>query len=62
MLLTALIHGGLWINNRLRYGLPIIGQKKETSGIVALTLIGIIVLSSLKSVRTRVYGLFFTVQ
>lgn len=62
MFITALLHGGLWINNHLEFGLPILGQQKETSGIAAFGLLGVIVLASLKPVRKWAYEVFFVIQ
>ncbi|KAF9241279.1 iron reductase [Melanogaster broomeanus] len=62
MFLGGCIHGSLWIRNHLQYGLPILGQQKETSGVASLTLLCIIVLSSLRPVRRMFYELFFLVH
>ncbi|EMD32717.1 hypothetical protein CERSUDRAFT_118461 [Gelatoporia subvermispora B] len=59
MFLGAVIHGSLWIRNHLAYGLPILGQQKETSGVAALGVLGGIVLTSLKPVRRYFYQSFF---
>lgn len=59
MFLSACIHGSLWIRNHLQYGLPILGPQKETSGIAAFSLLGVIVLTSLRPVRRLFYGAFF---
>jgi ferric-chelate reductase len=60
--LCALIHGSLWIRNHLQYNLPILGQQKETSGVAAFALLGIIVLSSLRPVRLYFRQIFFYIQ
>ncbi|KIO06664.1 hypothetical protein M404DRAFT_15017 [Pisolithus tinctorius Marx 270] len=62
MFLSACIHGSLWIRNHLQYGLPIIGQQKETSGVATLAVLGIIVLTSLRPVRRLFYQVFFVVH
>lgn len=62
MFITSLIHGGLWLRNHVEYDLPILGQQKETSGIAAFGLIGVIVLSSLKPIRKWAYEIFFVIQ
>jgi ferric-chelate reductase len=62
MFIGAAIHGSLWIRNRLQYGLPILGQQKETSGVAAFGLLCVIVLSSLKPVRRYFYTIFFVIQ
>jgi hypothetical protein len=59
---AVLIHGSLWIRNNQKFHLPILGQQKETSGIAAFSLLCIIVLSSLKPVRTYCYQVFFVIQ
>jgi len=62
MFLGAVIHGSLWIRNHIQYNLPILGQQKETSGVAALALLCIIVLSSLRPVRLSLRQIFFYVQ
>ena len=62
MFLGAAVHGSLWIRNHLQFGLPILGQQKETSGVAAFGLLCVIVLSSLKPVRKYCYHVFFTIQ
>ncbi len=62
LFLCALIHGTLWIRNHLQYNLPILGQQKETSGVAAFALLGIIVLSSLRPVRLYLRQIFFYTQ
>ncbi|KAG6331587.1 hypothetical protein ID866_7502 [Astraeus odoratus] len=62
MFLAACIHGSLWIRNHLEYGLPILGQQKETSGVASLSLLGVITLSSLRPIRRLFYEAFFVVQ
>ena len=62
MFLGAVIHGSLWIRNHIQYDLPILGPQKETSGVTALTLLCIIVLSSLRPVRIYLRQIFFYMQ
>lgn len=62
MFLGAVLHGSLWIRNHLQYGLPILGQQKEISGVVALGVLGIIVVSSIKPVRRICYEIFSVIQ
>lgn len=62
MFLGAVVHGSLWIRNHLQFGLPILGQQKETSGVAALGLLCAIVLSSLRPVRKFFYQIFFAIQ
>jgi predicted ferric reductase len=62
MFLGAIIHGALWIRNHLEYGIEIIGQQKETSGIASLGLLGVIVLSSLRPVRRFCHEIFYIIQ
>ncbi|KDR79548.1 hypothetical protein GALMADRAFT_265940 [Galerina marginata CBS 339.88] len=59
MFLGGLLHGALWIRNHLEYGIPIIGQQKETSGVAALGLLCVIVLTSLRLVRKAFYEVFY---
>jgi hypothetical protein len=62
LFLAVAIHGGLWINQDLRFNLPIIGQPKETSGISAFGVLCIMVLTSILPVRKWFYQGFFVVQ
>lgn len=62
MFLGSVLHGALWIRNHLQYGIEIIGQQKETSGIAALGLLGVVVLSSLRPIRRLCYEIFYTIQ
>ncbi|KZP33798.1 iron reductase [Athelia psychrophila] len=62
MFLGAGVHGALWIRNHIQYDLPILGQQKETTGVTAFALLGIIVLTSLKPVRKWCYSVFFTLH
>lgn len=62
MFLAASIHGSLWIHNHIQFGLPIIGQQKEGSGVAAYGLLCAIVLTSLKPVRALAYQFFFLFQ
>lgn len=62
MFLGGAVHGSLWIRNHLEYGLPILGQQKETTGVAAFGLLCVIVLSSLKPVRKYFYQAFFVIQ
>lgn len=62
MFLGAVLHGALWIRNHLQYGLPIIGQQKEGSGVAALGLLGVIVVSSLPVARRVCYQVFYVLQ
>ena len=47
MLLGSALQGAFCIHNHLEYGIVIVGQQEETSGIAALGLLGVIFLSSL---------------
>lgn len=58
----GLLHGSLWIQNHLEYNIPIIGQQKETSGVAALGVLCVIVLSSLRPVRRFCYEVFYIIQ
>ena len=62
MFLGAMLHGALWIRNHLEYDLPIIGQQKEGSGVAALGLLGVIVLTSLPIARRWCYQVFYVMQ
>ncbi|KAF9565746.1 hypothetical protein CPC08DRAFT_157968 [Agrocybe pediades] len=62
MFLGSVLHGSLWIRNNLQYDLPILGHQKETSGIAAFGLLGVIILSSLKPVRHYFYEVFYYVH
>lgn len=62
MFLGSVLHGALWIRNHLEWNLPILGQQKETSGVAALALLCIIILSSLKPVRRFCYQAFWVIQ
>ncbi|KAF8812780.1 hypothetical protein BYT27DRAFT_7132472 [Phlegmacium glaucopus] len=62
MFLAAVLHGSLWIRNHLQYGIPILGQQKETSGVAALSVLSIIVISSIKPVRRICYEIFFIIH
>jgi ferric-chelate reductase len=60
--LATAIHGGSWIKDHLRWGNPILGQMKETSGVAAFGVMCVIVISSIKPIRERFYQAFFIVQ
>ncbi|KAF9553360.1 hypothetical protein CPC08DRAFT_697815 [Agrocybe pediades] len=62
MFLGAVLHGSLWIRNHLQYNLEILGQQKETSGVAALGVLGIIVLTSLRPVRRFCYEVFYIIH
>lgn len=62
MFLGSAVHGALWINNHVLFGLPILGQQKETSGIAAFGVLGVLVITSLRPVRRLFYQAFFVVQ
>ena len=62
MLIGGVIHGALWIRNHLEFGLPILGQQKETSGVASLGVLCGITLFSLKPVRYYFYQFFFISQ
>ncbi len=62
LFICALIHGALWIRNHLQYGLPILGQQKETSGVAAFGVLCVIVLTSLRPPRRMLHQVFFISQ
>ncbi|KAK2459811.1 hypothetical protein APHAL10511_008132 [Amanita phalloides] len=59
LFLAGLIHGSLWIRNYVSFGLPILGQQKQTSGVACLSLLSIIALSSLRPVRRYLWNVFW---
>lgn len=62
VVLCAGIHGGLWIRNHVVWSIPILGQQKETSGIAAFGVLGVLALTSVKVVRERAWTVFYWVQ
>ncbi|KAL4246943.1 hypothetical protein ABKN59_007704 [Abortiporus biennis] len=62
MFIGAAIHGALWIRNHLQYGLPILGQQKETSGVATFGVLCVLVLTSFRIVRRFFYQGFFIVH
>jgi ferric-chelate reductase len=62
MFFAALLHGALWINVLLKRGKPILGEKDETTGIVAFAFLALIVLISLRPGRKFIYQTFFSLQ
>ncbi|KAG7094335.1 hypothetical protein E1B28_007934 [Marasmius oreades] len=62
MFVGAVIHGSLWIQNHLRFGLPILGQQKETTGVAALGVLCAIVLTALRPVRRWFYEVFWVIH
>lgn len=62
LFICATVHGALWIRNHLQYGLPILGQQKETSGVAAFGVLCVIVVTSLRPVRRLFYQFFFIAQ
>ncbi|CAL1697507.1 unnamed protein product [Somion occarium] len=62
LFIGATVHGALWIRNHLQYGLPILGQQKETSGVAAFGILCILVLTSLRPVRRFFYQGFWIVH
>jgi ferric-chelate reductase len=62
MFLGAVLHGALWISNHLQWDIQIIGSQKETSGVAALALLCLIVLTAAKPLRIYFYQVFFVLQ
>ncbi|KAM5531189.1 hypothetical protein V8D89_015159 [Ganoderma adspersum] len=62
MFIGATVHGALWINNHLVFGLPILGQQKETSGVAAYGVLCVLVLTSFRVVRRLLYQSFFVIH
>ena len=60
--LCAAIHGGMWINNHLKYNQQILGAGKETTGVAAFGLVCVLLLSSVKPVRRWAYEVFYIIQ
>ncbi|KAJ6562161.1 hypothetical protein B0H19DRAFT_1143725 [Mycena capillaripes] len=58
LFLGAVVHGALWIQNHLTYGIPILGRQKETSGVAALACLCVLVLASIGPLRRWCYSLF----
>ncbi|KAK7027523.1 ferric-chelate reductase Frp1 [Paramarasmius palmivorus] len=62
MFLGGVIHGALWIRNHLEWDIQIIGAQKETSGVAAMALLCLIVLTSMRPVRMYFYQVFFVLH
>ncbi|CAK5275854.1 unnamed protein product [Mycena citricolor] len=62
LVLCGLVHGTMWINNHLIFGLPILTQQKEGSGVAALAVLLVLVLSSLGIVRRWAYATFLVIH
>ncbi|KAK7032505.1 ferric-chelate reductase Frp1 [Paramarasmius palmivorus] len=62
MFLGAVLHGALWISNHIQWDIQIIGSQKETSGVAALALICLIVLTSVRPMRIYFYQAFFVLH
>ncbi|KAJ7459234.1 iron reductase [Mycena latifolia] len=62
LILGAIVHGSLWINNHIIWDLPILSQQKEASGVAALGCLCVIALSSVAVVRRRVYSAFLVLH
>jgi len=60
--ICVLVHGALWIQNHRKFGLPILGEPQETTGIAAFSLLSLIFLGSLRPVRQLYYQVFYFVQ
>ncbi|KAJ7199386.1 ferric reductase like transmembrane component-domain-containing protein, partial [Mycena pura] len=58
LFLGALVHGTLWINNHVIYDLPILSQQKEGSGVAALSVLCVLVLTSAAPLRRWCYSAF----
>ncbi|KAI0365850.1 iron reductase [Pilatotrama ljubarskyi] len=56
------VHGAIWINNHLVFGLPILGQQKETSGVAAFGVLCGLVLTSFRPIRRFFYQSFFIIH
>ncbi|KAF7433701.1 hypothetical protein PC9H_005664 [Pleurotus ostreatus] len=58
MFFAALAHGSLWIRNRVRWGRGVVGSPKAITGLAALILLCVIVLTSLPIFRRLLYRFF----
>ncbi|KAJ7780047.1 iron reductase [Mycena maculata] len=58
LFLGGVIHGAIWINNHLVWDLPILTQQKEGSGVAALGVLCMIVLTSVSPLRRWCYSAF----
>lgn len=62
MFFAALAHGSLWIRNRVRWGRGVVGSPKAITGLAALILLCVIVLTSLPIFRRLLYRFFIVTQ
>ncbi|KAJ7164427.1 iron reductase [Mycena filopes] len=62
LFLGAVVHGSLWINNHIIYDLPILTQQKEGSGVAALAVLCVLVLTSIAPVRRLFYSGFLVIH
>jgi hypothetical protein len=62
LFIVGTLHGALWIDDHLFWGEPILGRQKETSGVAAYGVLGVLVLSSIRSVRVWWWGAFRVLQ
>ncbi|KAF7299025.1 Iron reductase [Mycena indigotica] len=62
LFIGALVHGSLWIRNHVAYGLPILAQQKESSGIAAFGVLGIIMISTIAPLRRYSYSAFLVIH
>nr|GAT50545.1 iron reductase [Mycena chlorophos] len=62
LFLAALVHGSLWINNHVVYGLPILTQQKEGSGVAAFAVLCVIILTSASPLRRYWYSAFLVIH
>ena len=59
-ILTATVHGLLWLRNRYEYGLSI--TKMDRKGILVLGLMCVLGSTSLRPIRKRFYQVFLVIQ
>ncbi|KAJ7069811.1 ferric reductase like transmembrane component-domain-containing protein [Mycena amicta] len=62
LFLGALVHGTIWINNHITYGLPILTQQKEGSGVAALAVLCVIMIASIAPLRRYSYSAFLIIH
>jgi ferric-chelate reductase len=62
IVIGGLLHGGLWISFRRRYGIPPFEDHRGKTGITAVVILAVITLSSFRLVRRLFYQSFYFVQ
>jgi ferric-chelate reductase len=62
LFLTGVLHGSLWIRSQYENEMPILGEPKATTGIVAFSFLCLIFIVSLRPGRIFVYQAFVSLQ